>query len=292
VIDSPTALEYCDEEITAATQEDLARALARQPRGEDWYLALTRANDDCMDATLNDDGTFQVGCEENGKIYESSSVVDEPLLAALLTSFLARDDSWTRLCKWEQPSPVEPSTVTAAMPKAAVAAIGAVTVLCVVLFLLNKPAWILLPVALAIPGFIAYAIVSKLREVRRAATWTKGTARIVRSELVTEERSAEGEVARTLKLPRVEYEFSVGFNKFRGKRVGIGEIMPNTPQVQAALDRYATGASVPVYYDPADPTQSVLERDLPHHFAVVWVFLAVFAVVCVSAALWVIGAFK
>ena len=40
-------LELCDEVVaTEATPEDIARALGRQPRGEDWFLTLTRANDD------------------------------------------------------------------------------------------------------------------------------------------------------------------------------------------------------------------------------------------------------
>ena len=89
-----------------------------------------------------------------------------------------------------------------------------------------------------------------------------------------------------MKIPAVEYEFSVRFDKFRGNRIGIGEIAPGSPQVAEIMRRYPAGASVAVYYDPADPTRSVLERGLPKHFALIWVFVALLAVVCVGGAPW------
>jgi Protein of unknown function (DUF3592) len=244
--DSGTALEIRGEEIPAATKEDVERALARQPRADDWYLSLSRPNDDYMDVYL-EDGTLQVQCEESGRTLNSASAVDEAILKSLLLSFLARDDSWSTQCKWEMPPHAGP------------------------------------PV---------FAILSRMREVRRAATWKQGNARILRSELVTKERKRAGETARTVTLPAVEYEFSIGFNKFYGNRISIGEIMPDTPEVQETLERYRVGTSVPVYYDPANPKESVLERELPRNFALIWVLVAVVAIISVGSALWFIGAFK
>ena len=94
---------------------------------------------------------------------------------------------------------------------------------------------------------------------------------------------------RDAKVPAIEYEFSVGFHPFRGTRVSIGEIMPDTPEVQAALGRYPVGGSATVYYNPANPKESVLERDLPANFGLIWIFIAVIAVVCVGGVVWFIG---
>ena len=239
-------LEFCDEVVSsAATKEDIGRVLERQPRNENWALTLTRSNDDYMDVSLREDGTFQIQSEENGRV----SVVDETLLKSLLLSFLEGEDSWSRQCKWEHEAAGKASSERSAMPKGAWTGVG-VTVLVLALVFLRKGAWLAALFALAFPGLIAFAIVSKMREVRRAATWTKGNARIIRSELRSEERKRAGEATRIVTLPAVEYEFSVGFDKFRGNRISIGEIMPNAPQVEEAVKRYPVGASAPVTTTP------------------------------------------
>jgi hypothetical protein len=52
------------------------------------------------------------------------------------------------------------------------------------------------------------------------------------------------------------------------------------------LKRYRPGVSVPVYYDPDDPHKSVLERDLPEKFQLVWVAVAVMVAVILAGAWW------
>ena len=100
-------LEFCDEATPSVTKEDLVRAVRRQPRDvRDWFLTLTRSNDDYMDATMADDGThFTLRCGENGKTVASASPIDEALLESLLVSFYEHDNLWRRQCTWaEQPA--------------------------------------------------------------------------------------------------------------------------------------------------------------------------------------------
>ena len=287
-----TALEFCDEAISSgATREDLKAVLGRKPRTEDWFLTLTRSNDDFMDATLGDEGTFAVQCRENGKAYRATSVVDEALLESLLVSFLERDDSWSRQCKWDLRPVGKPASATVGLPMVAWAGIG-LALLVLALEFSGQGKWIAVLFALVFPGVIAFAIVAKMGEVRRASTWTQASAVITRSELVAQERKRPNQPAQIVKIPAVEYEFSVRFDKFRGNRISIGEIAPGSPQVAEIMRRYPAGASVAVYYDPADPTRSVLERGLPKHFALIWVFVALLAVVCVGGALWYTGVIR
>jgi Protein of unknown function (DUF3592) len=113
---------------------------------------------------------------------------------------------------------------------------------------------------MAIPGFLAGLILWKVSEVRHAATWPSTSARIVKSGLRTAHHRRSGEVTEVRNLPHVEYEFSLGGKVIRGTRIGIGEIPDN---IEATLDHYRVGATVPVYYDPKNPENALLERDAP-----------------------------
>src|SRR6185436_18660002 len=156
---------------------------------------------------------------------------------------------WRSLCEWKAPGSKPAVERSIDWPTvSAWGAFGVVILVDVVVLGFGKGAWVWALFLLAVPVLLVAAIVTKLREVRRAAKWTKGSARILRAELV--EGTHNG---RNVKLPRVEYEFPVRFDKFRGERISIGEIMPGSAQAETALARYPVGASVPVFYDPKDP---------------------------------------
>jgi hypothetical protein len=53
------------------------------------------------------------------------------------------------------------------------------------------------------------------------------------------------------------------------------------------LAKYRVGSSHPVYYNPADPRESVLERDFPANlFMASWGFVAVLTILIVGATYW------
>src|SRR5207244_1839123 len=113
------------------------------------------------------------------------------------------------------------------------------------------------------PASIAGVIVYKMGEVRRAARWPSAQGRIVRSGLRTvDSKTAAGSRGRG-NVPDVRYVFSVDGVEYRGKRIGIGEIPPGSPGVEAALELYRVGRTGPVYYNPDNPKEAVLERDPP-----------------------------
>ena len=64
-------------------------------------------------------------------------------------------------------------------------------------------------------------------------------------------------------MPDIRYVFSVDGVEYRGKRISIGEIPPDSPGVEAALELYQVGRTGPVYYNPDNPEEAVLERDPP-----------------------------
>jgi hypothetical protein len=141
-------------------------------------------------------------------------------------------------------------------------AVAAAVLLPVALIVL--PGWLFMAAfAMMIPSVIAGVIVYKMAELRRAARWPSAQARIVRSKLRTvDTKTADGSASRG-NMPDIEYVFSVDGAEYHGKRIGIGEIKPDTPAVGAALERYRIGRTGPVFYNPDNPKEAVLERDPP-----------------------------
>lgn len=117
---------------------------------------------------------------------------------------------------------------------------------------------------MAIPGAIAAQILGRTSELRHAANWPSTRARITKSALRAEHRRGSG----VKNLPDIEYEFSLGDRVIKGTRVGVAD---NTANVQEVLDHYKVGATVPVYYDPRDPENALLERNPP--LPVVWLYV-------------------
>jgi hypothetical protein len=277
---SEITLEVCDDTLpTPKSASDIAHAVDSKPHNEDFTLTLTLANDDLMDVWLDKDEVyFAVMCLEGNTTLEAVSNVDVDLLKRILASFLAGDGDWRTICSWRaKVASKEPKFLQSKYaPWLTVIPVGFI-----LLGTIGKGAWAAAFVLSMVPIVFAAIIILKLREAKTAATWATASGRIVRSELLTEKRNNQDVVR-----PRIDYEFTVRFDKFRGNRVSLGEII-SEPEAREMLKRYPVGGSAPVYYDPADPRKSVLERKLPAKFGMIWIIVAVVAVACFGGA-WMI----
>lgn len=269
-----TTLEHAGETIDDPSDADIARIVAG-PRDADWFLALNRG-DDSMEVML-DAGELWVEVMEGERFVQARSRLDESVVGAMLASFRDGDARWRDLALWQEPPPARRQTLNG--PLGIVAAlIGLALLLVAAAIFTGKAGWIVVLVALAFPGIIAAALVAKLAEVKRAAAWKKASGRVTRSELATETRHGK-----EIRVPRIEYEYAVGFHKFTGKRVSLAEVIAGSGAKQA-IARHPVGASVAVYYDPASPATSVLERDLPPFVHAVWgLAAAMTAAICFGA---------
>jgi hypothetical protein len=124
---------------------------------------------------------------------------------------------------------------------------------------------------MAIPILIAGIILWKTTQLRHAASWPS-RARIVKSQTRAVHRRSGGEVTQVVTAPDIEYEFRRGDRVVRGTRIAVGEIA----DTEAVLNHYPVGATVPVYYNPKNPADALLERDPP--FPVLWLYLIAAAV--------------
>lgn len=126
------------------------------------------------------------------------------------------------------------------------------------------PGWLFMAVfAMAIPTSIAGVIVYKMGEVRRASRWPSAPGTITGCKTRKVHTKQSGGASSVGNVPDITYVYTVDGVEHRGKRISIGEIKPDSPEVEAALERYQIGRTGPVFYNPEKPDEAVLERDPP-----------------------------
>jgi hypothetical protein len=119
-----------------------------------------------------------------------------------------------------------------------------------------------LTIGLGFAAVILLAVVVKLVEVRRARHWPSTSGTVLKARVRTRRRTDVEGRSRFESEPLVTYEYEVNGRIYRGTRLSFAErISPG--EIDAWLKRYPQGKNVTVYYNPADPSQAVLERSLP-----------------------------
>jgi Protein of unknown function (DUF3592) len=126
---------------------------------------------------------------------------------------------------------------------------------------------------------------SKLWEARRAAAWPQAPGRIVKSTIEARHQRFAGEATAVTNVPVVEYEFAVADTTYRGSRISIGEDSGGA-NTDTTLARYPVSAAIMVYYNPADPTDCVLERDIPRGFGRGCALMVVIGATVVAGLYW------
>jgi hypothetical protein len=128
--------------------------------------------------------------------------------------------------------------------------------------------WFVYAMLLAPLGLVLVAAIYKTLQVRAASQWpsTPGKVVVSASELrqvkVLDSERESGHKFEERNFANIAYEYSVSGQKFSNNRVSIGEDLGNF-QVAETIARYPAGSIVTVYYNPRQPREAVLERDLP-----------------------------
>jgi len=117
--------------------------------------------------------------------------------------------------------------------------------------------------------FFAVIITVKLRQVRAASRWPSVSGEIIaanvtQQQVTTHHAGYEENEDKTesRNFARITYRYEVNGKRYKCSRLSVGEDMGND-DVQGKLKRYPVGRTVEVFYNPADPSKAVLERDLP-----------------------------
>jgi hypothetical protein len=102
----------------------------------------------------------------------------------------------------------------------------------------------------------------KVRKVRASRSWIRATGVIVQASVRESfSQGSDDSPDSWSYAPEVQYQFQAGGREFRGDRISFDRRAYQTKQqAQAALARYPAGGQVEVFFDPANPAQSVLQR--------------------------------
>ena len=120
-------------------------------------------------------------------------------------------------------------------------------------------AFIVPVVLLIIFGIFMYRRNQQSKAAKEAAQTWPGTMGVVLSSSVQSRRSGNS----TSTYPVVIYQYQVNGKPYQGQTIKAGEQFFNVRvigEAQATANRYPVGAQVMVYYNPAKPQESALER--------------------------------
>ncbi len=129
--------------------------------------------------------------------------------------------------------------------------------------------WMVLLWPLLMLGVIVVAAVYKYMQVNAAKSWRSAPGVVIRSDVQTRNvkvmsgiQRADGGGTEARNFANVVYEYELFGKKLSNNRVSIGEDLGNF-EIEETLARYPVGTRVTVYYNPRNPKEAVLERDMP-----------------------------
>ena len=96
------------------------------------------------------------------------------------------------------------------------------------------------------------------QKVRASQAWPSAPGRVLASGVEVSSGNEGGNVYRA----QITYSYQVGGREFRNNRRVFGDSVSsgNRGAAERTAARFAAGSSVPVFYNPANPQDAVLER--------------------------------
>lgn len=111
-------------------------------------------------------------------------------------------------------------------------------------------------------GVLLFSIMPTLYDAARMASWPETPATLLQAQLVTSHSNKS-----TTYRVEAEYRYNIDGRDYHGSRVAIGAGGDNVGDFQQTLggrleNAYRIGQTVSVWYDPANPADAVLNRDI------------------------------
>src|SRR5688500_614732 len=131
------------------------------------------------------------------------------------------------------------------------------------------PEWVptLAAIIFAVASTVFFVLSTRARRLVSATRdWATGSATIVEAKVDAQRGMTSGGGSATTFYPVVRYDYEVDGRIYRGTQRVLGDEVSKGVRSWAERDiaAYQPGMRVPVYYDPADPRQAVLERRAPN----------------------------
>lgn len=138
---------------------------------------------------------------------------------------------------------------------------------------------------LLIAGVFVYIARRNVRQADASANWSSVTGVIGASSVQARTSSNSEGGTSTSYYPELLYEYRVGDNRYVGQRITFGTQVGygDRNRAQAVVDRYMPGNQVPVYYNPNNYADSVLERSAGTGTQILfWIGLLILLIVCIT----------
>ncbi len=225
-------------------------------------MTVTRSGGFFLEAAPSGDSggrPFSLACgnEQKGQRQFASAPVTSAEAKALLGDFLAGGDAWQRQCRWRsRETSSAASTATPRNRSWRLLTDWAVEGGAVAVALISWFFPVLIPAGLAL-AFCLFVARKAWRETR-VRRWPQVIGRITASGLQPRRRRFGMEATKLDNIPALAYEFSVAGRPYVGSRLNLNTEYAGV-DVGAVAARYPVGALVPVYYDPADPSDCLLD---------------------------------
>jgi hypothetical protein len=111
-------------------------------------------------------------------------------------------------------------------------------------------------------AFLAIALVSR-RKAQTSQSWPTVAARVLASEVrehVSHEHDSDNMPSTQYSYePVVEYNYAVGAQTYISRRIAYGANSFGRGQAQKMVESYPVGSVVTAHYNPANPSEAVLE---------------------------------
>ncbi|HYX03914.1 MAG TPA: DUF3592 domain-containing protein [Reyranella sp.] len=267
-----------NDKITAnPSADEIGQAIDAAPHPEDWYLVLESEDGSSLDVNAEPGGTYEVIATDKDDREARATSLTARQIKAILLKYHAGDAEWRDGFSWSTANSASARPAAPARggspPAWALGIVVGTVVLVILTFMVVRGTGAHSPlidsdyfyvglIAAPMVVLIVVAVLAKMLEVHRAAAWSTGVGRVVKSGTEAQHHRFAGGETEVKTVPVVQYEFSAGGRTWRGNRISIGEDAGGA-NIQDTLARYRQGAVVTVYYDPANPKNCVLERDIP-----------------------------
>lgn len=131
-------------------------------------------------------------------------------------------------------------------------------------------------------------LVQQFGKLQQSKHWISTSGKITSSDLDAQVTTEDDGYQTTTYLAKVNFTYEANGNTYESDRVNIdyGMRTSNIRKQQSVVEQYPVGSNVTVYYDPEDPSQSVLEKKVNGAFTTILVsavFIAIGVVLAVTS---------
>ena len=161
-------------------------------------------------------------------------------------------------------------------------------------YYLQSNSWVLYFIILFCLVFVGVGIGMLIKlaknydKLRQSQHWNSTVAKIISSDLDAQISTDNEGYQTTTYLAKINFSYEVDGITYESDRINFdyGMRTSNLRKQQSVVEQYPEGSTIPVFYDPKDPSQAVLEKRVNGTFTTILVaavFIGIGIIVAISS---------